>query len=143
LSFGGVQQQEAEIEELQHTIRILNRKIVVLEDTKMNGGIQDNEAPSTKCNHKPTNETDRLVLAMRDRMTKLVLRRVDEQIKLMEDDSSILHFSFRATVSPPHVFFSLASKCLSYLYFICASPSILVLNVCLSLVDFCVLLFAT
>jgi hypothetical protein len=46
-----------------HTIRILNRKIVVLEDTKMNGGIQDNEAPSTKCNHKPTNETDRLVLA--------------------------------------------------------------------------------
>lgn len=84
-----VQQQEAEIEELQHTIRILNRKIVVLEDTKMNGGIQDNEAPSTKCNHKSTNETDQLVLAMRDRMTKLVLRRVDEQIKLMEDDSEI------------------------------------------------------
>jgi len=84
-----VQQQEAKIEEFQHTIRILNRKIVVLEDTKLNRGIQDNETPSTKCNNKPTNETDQLVLAMRDRMTKLVLKRVDEQIKLMEDDSEI------------------------------------------------------
>jgi len=84
-----VQQQEAKIEEFQHTIRILNRKIVVLEDTKLNRGIQNNETPSTKCNNKPTNETDQLVLAMRDRMTKLVLKRVDEQIKLMEDDSEI------------------------------------------------------
>ncbi|VDI67956.1 Hypothetical predicted protein [Mytilus galloprovincialis] len=79
--------QETKIKELENTIRILNRKIVVLEDTESESKRTDANSPVQNCCHqKCVTETDNLLLAMRERMTKLILQKVDAQINQLESE---------------------------------------------------------
>ncbi|CAC5379549.1 unnamed protein product [Mytilus coruscus] len=64
-----------------------NIKIVVLEDTESESKRTDANSPVQNCCHqKCVTETDNLLLAMRERMTKFILRKVDAQITQLESE---------------------------------------------------------
>ncbi|VDI00904.1 Hypothetical predicted protein [Mytilus galloprovincialis] len=61
--------QETKIKELENTIRILNRKIVVLEDTESEYKRTDANSPVQNCCHRNSvTATDNLLLAMREKV---------------------------------------------------------------------------
>ncbi|CAC5413161.1 unnamed protein product [Mytilus coruscus] len=77
--------QETKITEMENTIRTLNRKLVVLEDIGSESNKADTNLQAKNCcHHNCVTETDNLLIAMRERMTKLILQKRDAQIDQLD-----------------------------------------------------------
>ena len=80
-----IQKIEARNDELVQSNRLLRRRIVMLEENVKAGAV--NESTHNNVRDAGPNDTEQLMVGIRDRFTRFVLSRVDQQIAMLENSN--------------------------------------------------------
>ena len=88
-----IQKIEARNDELEQSNRLLRRRIAILEENLNPGTV--NENAQSHIHNVESSGTDKMMSGIRDRVTRFVLNRVDQQITMLENNSS--GYQFRPT----------------------------------------------
>ena len=81
-----IQKIEARNDELEQSNRLLRRRIAILEENPKPGTV--NENAHSHIHNVESSDTDQMMSGIRDRVTRFVLNRVDQQITMLENSSS-------------------------------------------------------